>query len=80
MRTYVILGLFWLVAAGVVFWAGANYPAYRYTILGSEWSIAWLLLLFAAWNAVRWWMTRPSEVKSQLPSPKLTQPPHEPKR
>ncbi len=58
MRTYLFLAVFWLLAAGLVF----GYPVYdptapRYTILGSEWSIGWLLLAFAAWQLIRWWST-----------------------
>jgi hypothetical protein len=60
MRIYLVLAAFWLAAGALVFAYPAYYPtAQRYTILDSNFSVGWLLLVFAAWNAVRWWTTRP---------------------
>ncbi|HYV39378.1 MAG TPA: hypothetical protein VE988_27060 [Gemmataceae bacterium] len=55
MRIYFFLAGFWFLAAAIVF----AYPAGRqYTILNSDWSIGWLLLLFGTWQLLRGWMTR----------------------
>jgi hypothetical protein len=59
MRPYFILALVWLLAALYFF----SRPLYqpdeaRYTILDSDWSIGWILLLMACWNGVRWFLTR----------------------
>ena len=73
MRTYLFLSAFWLLAALVVFgYAGTQ----RYTIFNTDWSIGWLLLLFAAWNGVRWWTTRSAaNPKSEIRDPQQIQNP-----
>jgi hypothetical protein len=59
MRVYLFLTLFWLAVAILVFVYPLYYPdAEPYTILGTGLSAGWLLLVFAAWNGVRWWTTR----------------------
>jgi len=67
MRTYLMLAVFWLVAAALVFGYPLVYPqAEQYTIRGTDISVGWLLVIFAGWCLVRWWSTRSA---ARPPSP-----------
>ncbi len=69
MRTYLMLSCFWLAFAAVCFAQPFVYPEMQpYTILDTGWSIGWVMLAFAAFNALRWWMTWPAIQPNRDPS------------
>jgi hypothetical protein len=73
MRTYLFLAVFWLgVALYVLLYPLYHPDAEAWTILDSNVSIGWVLLLFVAWNLMRWWLTLPiareSEKDTRRPS------------
>jgi predicted ABC-type exoprotein transport system permease subunit len=60
MRTYLFLAVFWLgVALFVLIYPLYHPDAEAWTIFGSKVSIGWVLLLFVAWNLMRWRLTLP---------------------
>jgi hypothetical protein len=64
MRSYLFMFIMWSGLAALSFCQQWLLPGTaRWTILGSDWSIGWIILLIALWNAFRWWQTWP-EVQS----------------
>jgi hypothetical protein len=60
MRIYLVLAFFWLIVAlFVLLYPRPGIPEVEYTILGTNLSAGWLLLIFVAWNLVRWRLTLP---------------------
>jgi hypothetical protein len=64
-----MLTCFWFAFAAVCFAQPWLFPEMGpYTIRDTGWSIGWVMLPIAAWNAVRWWMTRPKTKSSEQDS------------
>jgi hypothetical protein len=61
MRIYLVLAFFWLIVAlFVLFYPRPHRPEVEYNLLGTDISPGWLLLIFVAWNLVRWRLTLPA--------------------